>query len=91
MTKLLSGPGGPAPAMQEAARVFGKQEGIEVKVTPGPTPNWESDLPRDGDVLYSGSEAMMSDFISKFTDALVPATVQPLYLRPAGILVACND
>src|SRR5271168_662582 len=81
------GPGGPAPAIEETAAVFGKQEGIAIKVTPGPTRNWEADLPSEGDILYSGLEAMMSDFIGKFTDALVPSTVQPLYLRPAGILV----
>jgi accessory colonization factor AcfC len=81
------GPGGPAPAMKVAAAVFGKQQGIEVEVTAGPTAKWQSDLPRDGDVVYSGSEAMMSDFIGEFGDLLVLKTVQPLYLRPAGILV----
>ena len=81
------GPAGPAPAMREAAEVFGEQQGIEVRVTAGPTTKWASDLPRDGDVVYSGSEAMMSDFISQFADTLVPATLRLLYLRPAGILV----
>jgi accessory colonization factor AcfC len=81
------GPGGPAPAIREAAEVFGKLQGIEVRVTAGPTTKWASDLPRDGDVVYSGSEAMMSDFISRFGDTLVPATLRLLYLRPAGILV----
>jgi accessory colonization factor AcfC len=81
------GPGGPAPAMQAAAAEFSKEHGIQVQVTPGPTPKWAADLPRNGDVVYSGSEAMMSDFISQFSGLLESSSVQLLYLRPAGILV----
>ncbi|RDS84396.1 substrate-binding domain-containing protein [Dyella psychrodurans] len=86
-TLHVYGPGGPAPAMQEAAAAFGKQHGIDVQVTAGPTPKWAGDMQRDGDVVYSGSEAMMSDFLTAFNDQLLPETVRPLYLRPAGILV----
>ena len=32
------GPGGPLPAMKEAAAVFGKAHNIDVLVTAGPTP-----------------------------------------------------
>ena len=81
-------PGRPAPAIGDAAEVFGKEQGIEVRRTAGPTTRWASDLLRDGDVVYSGgSEAMMSDFISQFADTLMPETLRLLYLRPAGILV----
>jgi accessory colonization factor AcfC len=48
---------------------------------------WAADLPNDGGLIYSGSEAMMSDFIAKFADSVLPDTVKPLYLRPVGILV----
>jgi accessory colonization factor AcfC len=81
------GPGGPAPAMKEAAAAFSKINGIEVIVTSGPTPQWSDALKTDGDVIYSGSEVMMSDFISSFTPLVNPATITVLYLRPAGILV----
>ena len=35
------GPGGPAPAMREAAKAFGEMKGIDVEVTAGPTPAWK--------------------------------------------------
>lgn len=81
------GPGGPAPAMKEAAATFGKANGVEVIVTAGPTPQWSDAMKADGDVVYSGSEVMMSDFVSIFDGLVLPDTVAPLYLRPAGILV----
>lgn len=86
-TLHIYGPGGPAPAMKEAAAVFGKQHGVDVQVTAGPTPKWASAMKADGAVVYSGSEAMMSDFLTAFPDQVLPQTVRPLYLRPAGILV----
>ncbi|GLQ99316.1 substrate-binding domain-containing protein [Dyella mobilis] len=81
------GPGGPAPAMREAAKAFGKAHGIQVEVTAGPTGKWAADFQKNGDIIYSGSENMMSGFLAKFTDTIDPATVNPLYIRPAGILV----
>ncbi|EZP77770.1 hypothetical protein CP98_01539 [Sphingobium yanoikuyae] len=81
------GPGGPAPAMKEAAATFGKANGVEVIVTAGPTPEWTGAMKADGDVIYSGSEVMMSDFVGTFAGTIMPATVTPLYMRPVGILV----
>lgn len=81
------GPGGPAPAMKEAAATFGKANGVEVIVTAGPTPDWSDAMKADGDVVYSGSEVMMSEFASTFAGTMLPDTVMPLYMRPAGILV----
>lgn len=81
------GPGGPAPAMREAAKIFGQRHGIEVKVTAGPVSRWARDFQSNGDVIYSGSENMMSAFVERFPQRLDAATVQPLYLRPAAILV----
>ena len=34
------GPGGPAPAMKEAAKAFEQKTGTPVVVTAGPTPEW---------------------------------------------------
>lgn len=81
------GPGGPAPAMKEAATAFGAQEGVEVQVTAGPTPQWKEDAAADADLIYSGSETMMHDFVAMFDDALASEDVRPLYLRPSAILV----
>jgi accessory colonization factor AcfC len=85
-TLRVYGAGGPAPAMKEAAAVFGKAHGIEVQVTAGPTPQWIDHAKSDADMIFSGSEVMMSDFIAAIPE-IDPATVQPLYLRPATILV----
>lgn len=81
------GPGGPAPAMLEASKQFQQRTGIVVDVTAGPTPKWVDQAKQNADIIYSGSEAMMSDFENMFTDQIVKTTVEPLYLRPAAIVV----
>jgi accessory colonization factor AcfC len=83
----LFGPGGPAPAMEEAARAFEKAEGVRVTVTAGPPAAWRAAALREADLLYSGSESMMSGFIETFGGEIDPADVVPLYLRPLAILV----
>ncbi|MBS7813097.1 substrate-binding domain-containing protein [Roseococcus pinisoli] len=80
------GPGGPLPAMREAAAAFGRAEGLEVRVTAGPTPAWIERARADADLVFSGSEVMMSDFIAALPE-IDPASVVPLYLRPSAILV----
>ena len=86
-TLHVYGPGGPLPAMKEAAASFGKQHGVEVVVTGGPTRNWLENAKRDGDLIYSGSEHMMTDFIHALSAEVDASTVMPLYLRPSSILV----
>jgi len=82
------GPGGPAPAMREAAKAFGERKGIEVAVTAGPTPSWKDQALKDADVIFSGSEYMMTDFVQKDLPGLIDAsTIRTLYLRPSAILV----
>ncbi|WP_027793820.1 substrate-binding domain-containing protein [Paraburkholderia acidipaludis] len=81
------GPGGPAPAMKEAAAAFEKETGTHVEVTAGPTPAWIDQARADADLVYSGSETMMSDFVVAMGDQLTPAAPTPLYLRPMAILV----
>ncbi|MCY7354076.1 MAG: extracellular solute-binding protein [Lysobacter sp.] len=85
-TLHVYGPGGPAPAMKEAAQAFSKAHKIKVEVTAGPTPEWKEKASKDADVIFSGSESMMTDFLTAFPD-LDPASVRPLYLRPSAILV----
>jgi accessory colonization factor AcfC len=81
------GPGGPAPAMKEAAAVFGKANGVVVEVMAGPTDTWISKAREDADVIYSGSEYMMTDFVKAMEGRLDEGTIVPLYLRPSAILV----
>lgn len=81
------GPGGPAPAVKEAAAAFGKAHGIQVEVTAGPTDTWIGRAREDADVIFSGAEYMMTDFVKAMEGRLDEATVVPLYLRPSAILV----
>jgi accessory colonization factor AcfC len=81
------GPGGPAPAMKEAAAAFEKKHGGSVEVTAGPTPGWINKAKQDADVIYSGSETMMTDFTVAMEGRIIEQTIKPLYLRPLAILV----
>jgi accessory colonization factor AcfC len=85
------GPGGPLPAMQEAAAEFSRLRGVKVEVVGGPTAQWLEKAKSDADVIFSGAEHMMTDFIGQLKDAPVGqidvATVDPLYVRPSAILV----
>lgn len=81
------GPGGPAPAMKEAANSFKSRNGAKVVVTAGPTPQWADKAKQDADVIYSGAENMMTDFAKALPGSFEMGEVQPLYLRPVAILV----
>jgi len=81
------GPGGPAPAMKEAAKAFEKKTGTPVAVTAGPTPEWIEQAKSDADLIFSGSETMMTDFAQAMSAQFDEARVEPLYLRPFSILV----
>jgi accessory colonization factor AcfC len=82
------GPGGPAPAMREAAKVFGVKKNITVIINAGPTPTWKDQAMKDADLIFSGSEYMMTDFVRKDVPGLIDtSTIRTLYLRPSAILV----
>ncbi|MBT9612870.1 MAG: substrate-binding domain-containing protein [Burkholderiales bacterium] len=57
------GPGGPALAMKEAAKAFEQKTGTPVVVTAGPTSEWIEGVKTDADLIYSGSETMMTDIV----------------------------
>lgn len=95
-TLYVYGPGGPLPAMRDAAAAFGRTHGVHVAVTGGPTPQWLAKARQDADVIFSGAEHMMTDFERLFSDSAAgatastridAATITPLYLRPSAILV----
>ena len=81
------GPGGPAPAMKEAAEAFASKAKIKIEVIAGPTGEWIERARAEGDLIFSGSEVMMADFVSAMAGRLVETTITPLYLRPSAILV----
>ena len=84
---FVYGPGGPAPAIREAAKVFGAANGVSVVVASGPTTNWVDKARNDADVLYTGSENMVHEYAKAIPHAFDPSTAEPLYLRPVVILV----
>ena len=47
----------------------------------------DSEEPENADVIFSGSENMMTDFITAFAGQIDALSVTPLYLRPSAILV----
>lgn len=84
---FVYGPGGPAPAMKEAAAAFQRQHGVQVEVIAGPTPSWIDKARQNADLIYSGSETMMTDFVVAMEGRIDEKTITPLYLRPMSILV----
>jgi len=83
----LYGPGGPLPAMKEAAEVFGQANTIKIEVVAGPTGTWLPKAKGDADFIFSGAEYMMTDFITAMEGRIDESTVVSLYLRPSAILV----
>ena len=81
------GPGGPAPAMKEAAASFSAAHKVTVNVVAGPTGEWASKAKQDADVIFSGAENMMSDFAKALPGLFELKDAYPLYLRPVAILV----
>ena len=48
---------------------------------------WLDKAKGEGDLIFSGSEVMMSDFVSAMGGQIAETTITPLYLRPSAILV----
>lgn len=83
----IFGPGGPYPAMREAADNFEKKINVKVNITKGPLKKWQSEAEKKADLIYSGSENMMSTFLSVFIENINSKTDYPLYYRKSGLLV----
>jgi accessory colonization factor AcfC len=74
--------------MREAAKVFGTKKGCTVEIIAGPTSTWKDQAVKDADLIFSGSQYMMADFVRKDLPGLIDtSTIRTLYLRPSAILV----
>jgi accessory colonization factor AcfC len=74
--------------MREAATAFGGKRGLTIEITAGPTSKWKEEAMKDADLIFSGSESMMTDFVRRELPGLIDrATIRTLYLRPSAILV----
>ena len=91
VTIHVYGPNGPAPAMTECANTFSALSSANVVVTSGPTSQWMQAALDDADLFYSGSENMMTDFTSVFSEQIDQATIDPIYVRTAIIMVHPGD
>jgi accessory colonization factor AcfC len=81
------GPGGPAPAMRAVAEAFRAAHGIPVEIIAGPTSGWAGRVAAEADLLFSGAEYMMDDFVTQFRDVVEPSTRATLFLRHSVLLV----
>jgi accessory colonization factor AcfC len=73
--------------MREVAAAFRAAHGIPVEVVAGPTPTWAGRVPAEADLIFSGAEYMMDDFMAQFRDVVEPSTRTTLFLRPSALLV----
>lgn len=71
----IYGPGGPYPAIREAAAAFGKQNNIGLEVVAGPTNKWLEKAKADADLICSGAEFMMTDSICALDGRIDETTV----------------
>ncbi len=73
--------------LKECAGAFYKKTGVQVRVTGGLQRDWIARARLNGDIVYSGSEFMMSNFIIRRPGFIAEGTRISLYPRPVGILV----
>lgn len=70
------GPGGPLGPIKEVAEQFTKETGIKVEVTAGPEEKWIDQAKQDADIIYGGSEYMLTEFMHDHPEVLNEKTVQ---------------
>ena len=73
--------------MEEAAKVFSKKSSIPVNVTAGPEAKWIEQANNNADIIFSGAEYMLDQFIMQHPGMVDSTTRRELYKRGAGILV----
>lgn len=81
------GPGGPLPAMKAAAADFERRTGIKIVIDAGPTDKWIDKARGNADLIFSGSDTMMTGFVRKLDGHIAQRDVVPLFDRPAAVLV----
>lgn len=86
-TIFVYGPGGPYPVIQKIADNFEKLYNKKIVVTKGPLKNWKADAIEKADLIYRGSEDMMSDFMTEFSSVMDNSTIYPLHYRASGLIV----
>jgi accessory colonization factor AcfC len=83
----LYGPGGPHSALQAIAQDYEKHTGTRVQVTFGPQASWNERAKQDADILFGSSEQSALSIARDHAERFDVHAIEPLYLRPAVILV----
>ena len=86
-TLYIYGPGGPAAAMEECAKIFSAKNSILVKVIAGPEAKWIDEAEKNADIVFGGAEYMLTQFKLQHAGLMDSTTRKELYKRGAGILV----
>jgi accessory colonization factor AcfC len=60
----IYGPEGPSAPMKECAEMFSRKYGIKADVLAEPEATWMARAKQDADVIYEGSEYMLTQFIA---------------------------
>jgi accessory colonization factor AcfC len=80
-------PGGVDGVVKECADMFAKTSGVRVEVTTGQESKWIGQARQESDLIFGGTESIMSDLISKYPGLIDEATRTHLYVRGTGIVV----
>lgn len=82
---LLSAP------LKECAELFYRQTGVAVKITEGIEGRWIAAARQNADIIFGGSEYMMTDFMMRNRGLVDPLTRITLYSRSVCILVRSGN
>jgi len=86
-TIFVYGPGGPQAALEDCATRFSEKTSIPVKVVAGPEAKWVEQAKLNADMVFGGSEYMLTQFCMQHPGLIDSSTRTELYKRAAGILV----
>jgi accessory colonization factor AcfC len=64
--------------MKAAAQAFEKKAGVKIEVVAGPTGAWLERAKTVGDLIFNGSEVMVSDFVAAMGGQIAEETIAPL-------------
>ncbi len=60
----IYGPEGLSAPFKECAQMFSKKYGIKAEVLAGPEATWTARAKQEADVIYEGSEYMLTQFVA---------------------------
>ncbi len=86
-TLFVYGPGGPLTPVRACAERFARERAVAVQVDGGPEERWFARAEKDGDVVFSAAEYMLTDLERRHPGFLDLSTRESLYERAAAILV----